>query len=84
MKKLNYILIGTLTLVCTVSFAASKPLLAKNNDLQQVRTINQDIYITRTGHKFHRAGCRYISHSAIKISQEDAEKNYSPCKVCRP
>lgn len=42
------------------------------------------VYITRTGAKYHRAGCRYLSRSMIPIRLQDAMRNYSPCSVCRP
>jgi len=42
------------------------------------------VYITRTGAKYHRAGCRYLSKSQIPISLKDAKARYSPCSVCNP
>jgi len=43
------------------------------------------VYITRTGSKFHRAGCRYLRYSAIPIKRSEAiALGYSPCSVCRP
>jgi rubrerythrin len=42
------------------------------------------VYITRTGEKYHRAGCRYLSRSMIPISLEDARRSYGACSVCRP
>lgn len=43
------------------------------------------VYITRTGEKYHRSGCRYLSRSKIKTTKQMAVRNgYSPCKVCRP
>lgn len=43
------------------------------------------VYITRTGSKYHRLGCRYLSKSCIPISLEDAKaRGYAPCKVCNP
>jgi len=43
------------------------------------------VYITRTGKKYHRDGCRYLSKSKIKITKKDAIKNgYGACSVCRP
>lgn len=42
------------------------------------------VYITRTGSKYHRAGCRYLSRSQIPISLSDARRYYSPCLVCNP
>jgi len=43
------------------------------------------VYITKSGSKYHRASCRYLSKSKIPISLKDAkERGYSPCKVCKP
>ena len=43
------------------------------------------VYITRTGAKYHRAGCRYLSKSMIPISLKDAvARGYAPCSVCNP
>jgi biopolymer transport protein ExbD len=43
------------------------------------------VYITKTGKKYHRAGCRYLSQSQIKTTVKEAQANgYTPCKVCRP
>jgi len=44
----------------------------------------QTVYITKTGSKYHSAGCRYLSRSQIPISLEKAIKRYGPCSVCRP
>lgn len=43
------------------------------------------VYITRTGEKYHRAGCQYLSKSQIPIERAEAiKKGYTPCSVCRP
>ncbi|MCQ4635945.1 hypothetical protein NE619_04335 [Anaerovorax odorimutans] len=43
------------------------------------------VYITKTGSKFHRGSCRYLSRSKIAISRSEAvAQGYDPCKVCRP
>ncbi len=42
------------------------------------------VYITRTGKKYHAAGCRYLSKSQIPISLDEAKKSYEPCSVCNP
>lgn len=45
----------------------------------------QTVYITKTGEKYHRSGCRYLKKSKISVSLEDAvASGYSPCKVCKP
>ena len=46
---------------------------------------NDIVYITKTGSKYHRAGCRYLSKSAIPITRQEAiAKGYTPCSVCKP
>lgn len=43
------------------------------------------VYITRTGAKYHRAGCQYLRKSMIPLSKSDAiARGYSPCSKCRP
>ena len=43
------------------------------------------VYITKTGAKYHRSGCRYLAHSKIKKTLKWAKSHgYKPCKVCRP
>ena len=43
------------------------------------------IYVTRTGPKYHTAGCRYLRRSQIGMSLKDAEaQGFGPCSVCRP
>lgn len=50
--------------------------------------VNKDsdiVYITKTGDKYHRAGCRYLSKSRIPISRKDAiARGSKPCSVCKP
>ena len=41
------------------------------------------VYITRTGEKYHRDGCRYLSRSQIPISIDNAvDQGYDACSVC--
>ena len=42
------------------------------------------VYVTKSGTKYHREGCRYLDKSAIPITLEEAKKKYEPCKVCNP
>ena len=43
------------------------------------------VYITRTGEKYHLAGCRYLARSQIPIKLADAKaQGYTPCSVCKP
>jgi len=42
------------------------------------------VYITNSGSKYHRAGCRYLSKSSIPIERSEAIKRYGACSVCKP
>lgn len=43
------------------------------------------VYITKTGHKYHRESCQYLRQSKIKTTLEKAKaKGLEPCKVCTP
>ena len=43
------------------------------------------VYITKTGKKYHRWGCRYLRKSCIPISLTEAKRRgYTPCKICKP
>lgn len=42
------------------------------------------VYVTRTGAKYHRAGCRYLSKSSIPMPRAQAMQRYTPCSVCNP
>ena len=41
------------------------------------------VYITRTGARYHRGGCRYLRYSAYAISRGEAlKRGYTACHVC--
>lgn len=43
------------------------------------------VYITDTGERYHRSGCRYLRKSRIAISLEEAKAGgFTPCLVCKP
>ncbi len=59
------------------------------SETQQTQTADPDIstqvHITRTGEKYHSAGCQYLSNSDIPISLADAKaQGYTPCSRCHP
>ena len=70
-----------LSLLCPVALpVSSQPAQQTQQDPK-----TQIVYITRTGKKYHRDGCRYLAASKIEISLKDAKgKGYTACKVCRP
>lgn len=43
------------------------------------------VYITKTGTRYHRSDCIYTKDKdCISITREEAEKQYTPCSICRP
>jgi hypothetical protein len=43
------------------------------------------VYITNTGSKYHRSGCRYLSQSSIPLTLSEAKsRGNTPCSVCKP
>ena len=42
------------------------------------------VYVTKTGDKYHSAGCSCLKKSKIPMSLEDAKKKYSACSKCNP
>lgn len=45
----------------------------------------QTVYIARSGNRYHRDGCRYLTQGKVPMTLKDAKaKGYTPCKVCRP
>jgi len=51
----------------------------------QQPTFDYTVYITETGGKYHRWGCRYLRRSAVPINRSRAiALGYSPCSVCNP
>lgn len=42
------------------------------------------VYVTKSGTKYHVAGCRYLSSSSIAKSLDEVRGKYEPCTVCNP
>jgi uncharacterized lipoprotein YajG len=93
MKRLITLLF-TLTLIagCSAQDTKADYVNSQTTSIQQIYT-NDDtieetkdvtVYVTKTGAKYHSAGCRYLSKSCISISLSDARNGYSPCSVCNP
>lgn len=47
--------------------------------------VEQVVYVTKTGKKYHKGSCHHLRQSKIKTTQSAAEKSgYTACKVCKP
>lgn len=56
-----------------------------NNTPNTIFSGTDMVYITRTGKKYHRADCGYLSESKIPIERAEAINNgYTPCSRCKP
>lgn len=43
------------------------------------------VYVTNTGEKYHRDGCRHLRRSRNPMTLTEARRRgYEACKVCRP
>lgn len=58
---------------------ASEPTSVVQDDNKSIT-----VYVTKTGSKYHRSGCRYLSKSKIAINLETAKVLYDPCSICKP
>lgn len=64
----------------TKSSNNAKPSSSSSNSSKPQSTT---VYITKTGSKYHRSGCQYLSKSKISISSDDAKaRGYSACSRC--
>ncbi len=67
----------------TLAGVEAAPVVPKAVAPKAAEKNEQTVYATKTGTKYHRAGCRYLAKSQIPLSLKDAAR-YSPCSVCGP
>jgi len=67
---------AAVALVVSLLLLAGGPVVADSKD--------PTVYVTKTGSKYHSAGCRSLAKSAIPMRLSEAARRYDPCKVCRP
>ena len=87
MKRKIILLVITISLLFSVSIQSSYAVASNTSKatISATQTKNITVYITRTGKKYHKAGCRYLKQSKIPVKLKDAKANgYEPCKVCNP
>lgn len=42
------------------------------------------VYVTRTGHKYHRATCKHLRSVKFAMPLAEAMMDFAPCRTCRP
>jgi micrococcal nuclease len=65
------------------SNASDAVLLASAEGAQEKVDPEQTVYVTRTGTKYHRAGCRSLARSQIPIALKNIG-SHGACSICRP
>ncbi len=64
-----------------ITLKAEKKLVATQTTVPKDYTV----YITKTGSKYHKADCSYLSSSKIQIKLSEAkQKGLTPCDRCKP
>lgn len=57
----------------------------KNTKKTKVKGKSKVVYTTNIGKKYHRAGCRYLKKSKIRIKLSEAKaQGLTPCSICCP
>ena len=77
---LALIFLSTATLSPSASLVVQQPSPVRSQQPKE-----QIVYVTRTGKKYHRDGCRHLVRSRLPITLREAKQHkYAPCKVCKP
>lgn len=72
-------------LSCVLVGSGGMPAESPASRINLSQTKETVVYITKTGEKYHKDGCRYLRQSKIKTTKKEAIKNgYGACKVCKP
>lgn len=65
--------------------AAAKASKKSASSTSSTQSNSKIVYITKTGGKYHSAGCRYLKKSSISTTLSSAlAQGYSACSVCKP
>lgn len=75
----------TETKVTTPTQQTTTPPAVTNTPSSQTQNKEVTVYVTKTGEKYHSAGCSSLSKSQIPMSLSDAKAaGYTPCSKCNP
>ena len=78
--KNNYVPMNTIELQST---PVIENVIIPDKEIKPEKVTNI-VFVTKTGKKYHRETCGYLKNSKIEMLRADAEKKYTPCKVCNP
>lgn len=81
MKKFLLALFFLLMLIGNPGFSKT----SFSEPVKKVQPVQEVVYITKSGSKYHKGSCHFLKKSKIKISKSEAKSaGYSPCSVCKP
>jgi len=63
---------------------AAQPSPAVASQYPQTSNATDTVYVTKSGAKYHKAGCRHLTAPIAVSRQEAIKNNYTPCAVCKP
>lgn len=67
------------------SYTPPDPMLQTATQVTAFGTVDEIVYITPTGKKYHRETCYYAKHSnSTRVYRSEAEKTREPCALCNP
>jgi endonuclease YncB( thermonuclease family) len=70
--------ISTIPIPAPTPTPTPMPKISPNTDAEK-----DIVYVTKTGKKYHRSGCSFLSKSSAPIKIEDAKaRGYTPCSKC--
>jgi micrococcal nuclease len=64
-------------------WAAAEGITGRNTPAPK-KGVGLTVYVTKSGTKYHVAGCTHLRKSMIPITLDEARRKYCPCSVCNP
>ncbi len=63
---------------------ADEPVTADSTAEPTAQDNGGKYFVTKSGSKYHKATCRFVSDTSSEITLEEAKGRYEPCRVCKP
>jgi micrococcal nuclease len=60
----------------------AKSAISNSPDRESPGHDHETVYVTTSGKKYHKEGCRYLKKSKRAVSIKEAKERYTACKVC--
>jgi hypothetical protein len=84
MKKLIRLILAITALSCVSTAAPLSQPTRQSKPIAKADESQITVYITKTGAKYHRAGCSYLRRSSVATTLKAAKARYTPCSRCHP